>query len=98
MEASSNADKQEDYLVPNIVHHTYDYQRPNYFLYMSILCAQHFQKPNRHYLWINAEGHHREQWEGWLAEASRKKAQPWEREFANLIKNETNDCTHIANA
>ena len=82
-------DSGSEYLIPNIVHHTYDYHRPSHFLYMSILCAQHFQKPDRHILWVNGEGHHREYWESWLSEASKRKAQPWEREFAQLINNGT---------
>lgn len=78
-----------EYLIPNIVHQTYDYKKPRHFFYMSLLSVQHFQKPDRHILWINAEGHHRANWEHWLEEASQPRAQAWEHEFADFIKNGT---------
>lgn len=70
--------------VPNIVHQTYDYQGPSYFLFLSIMCVQRFVKPERHILWVNIEGRHRgnawTHWQNSVAEGS------WEQRLANLIK------------
>jgi len=74
----------EELVVPNIVHQTYDYQSPNYFLYLSILTAQRFLKPTKHILWVNIEGRFRPgHWSSWQANA-----QPgsWEHDFAELLK------------
>jgi len=66
------------------VHQTYDYQAPSFFLYLSILCAQHFIKPTKHFLWVNDEGRYRKShWEGWQ---NRAKDGSWEADLAKLIK------------
>ncbi|RYH30465.1 hypothetical protein EON65_05100 [archaeon] len=75
------------YVVPDIVHQTYDYQNPNFFLFLSILTVQRFMKPSKHILWVNDEGRYRKMhWDGW-----QKRAQPgsWEFEFAQYIRNNT---------
>ena len=78
-----------DYLIPNIVHQTYDYKKPSHFFYMSLLSVQHFQKPDKHFLWVNSEGHHADLWQQWQDEALSKEAWSWEKEFAEFIKNGT---------
>lgn len=68
-------------------------------MFMSILCAQHFLKPDRHILWVNDEGRYRMQhWNSWLDQASKSlptdstststsiSTLPWETRFADLIK------------
>jgi hypothetical protein len=76
--------RQKNYTVPSIVHQTYDYQGPSYFLYLSLMCVQRFVKPERHILWVNIEGRHRgnawTHWQNTVAEGS------WEQNLASLIK------------
>lgn len=70
-------------VVPDIVHQTYDYRQPNFFMYLSFICVQHYMKPKRHILWVNDEGRYNKGfWEGW-----KKKAAPgsWEADLAKLI-------------
>ena len=72
------------YVVPNIVHQTYDYQSPNFFMYMSIKCVQYFIKPLRHVLWVNDEGKYRKNhWESWQ---SKTVEGTWEHDFVGLLK------------
>lgn len=70
-------------IVPNIIHQMYDYQSPNFFLYLSILCVQRYAKPDRHILWVNDEGRYRKGfWEHWQASAQEG---TWEKNFTNLL-------------
>jgi hypothetical protein len=74
-------------LVPDIVHQTYDYQAPNFFLFLSLLCVQRFMKPKHHYLWVMDEGRFRKgQWEGWQRGA---KEGSWEAQFVFMLQNKT---------
>lgn len=78
-------------IVPNIVHQTYDYQSPNFFLYMSLICIQRFVNPEKHILWVNDEGRYRKgQWQGWqqnaLSAFSSDKIPTWEYELTQLIQ------------
>jgi len=74
----------DELVVPNIVHQMYDYQSPSYFLYLSIMTAQHFLKPTKHILWVNTEGRFRpEHWRSWQANAQ---PNSWEHDFAQLLK------------
>lgn len=74
-------------LVPDIVHQTYDYQSPNFFLFLSLLCVQRFLKPNKHILWVNDEGRFRKaHWESWQRDA---KPGTWESEMRNFLQNNT---------
>ncbi len=71
-------------VVPNIVHHTYDYQHPSYFLYLSIMTAQFYLKPTKHFIWVNDEGRFRRgHWESWQANAAKGS---WQSEFAALLE------------
>jgi len=87
-------------VVPNIVHQIYDYPSPNFFMFLSLLCTQHFIKPDRHVLWINDEGRFRMQhWNSWLDKATQQLSSSatisssttasslsWEARFADLLK------------
>jgi len=77
-------------VVPNVVHQIYDYQSPNFFMFLSLQCTQHFLKPDKHLLWVNDEGRYRMQhWNSWLDQASKqlsKNPPPWEARFAEQIK------------
>ncbi len=71
-------------VVPNIVHQTYDYKAPSFFMYLSLLCVQRFIKPEKHYLIVNDEGNERKQdWENWQQKA---KEGSWEFNLTTLIK------------
>lgn len=71
-------------VVPNIVHQIYDYQSPNLFMFMSIMCVQRYMKPDRHIIWVNDEGKYRKmEWKNWQLKA---KPKTWEAQFADLIK------------
>lgn len=75
----------EDYVVPNIVHQTYDYQAPNFFFFLSILSVQRFLRPDKHILWVNDEGRFRRaHWESW-----QRRADPssWESVLAEMLRN-----------
>lgn len=70
-------------VVPEIVHQTYDYRQPNFFMYLSFMCVQHFMKPKRHILWVNDEGRYNKGfWEGWKSKAA---PGSWESSLAKLI-------------
>ena len=57
--------------VPCIVHQIYDYQAPNYFLYLSLMAVHRYIRPERHILWVNDEGRYRKShWESWQQKAS----------------------------
>lgn len=76
-------------IVPNVVHQTYDYQSPSFFLFLSIMCVQRFLKPDKHILYVNDEGRYRKaHWESWQRNA-RSAAGTWENEFYNMIQNGT---------
>lgn len=82
---SPSPQKPSKYSVPNIVHQTYDYQSPNFFLFLSIMTVQRFLRPDKHILWVNDEGRYRRgHWESW-----QKRAAPdsWERVFVDLLSN-----------
>jgi hypothetical protein len=75
------------YVVPNIVHQIYDYQSPNFFMYLSLMCVQRYLKPKHHYLWVNDAGRFRRgDWHNW-----QNNAEPgsWKADLAALIKNNT---------
>jgi hypothetical protein len=73
----------KELLVPNIVHQIYDYQSPNFFLYLSLLCVQRYLQPTKHILWVNDEGRFRKgQWDGWQ---QRAKEGSWEYNLTTLI-------------
>jgi hypothetical protein len=79
----THSEYEEDYLVPDIVHQVYDYQSPNFFLYLSILTVQYFHRPKRHILWVNDEGRYRKShWETWQRN---RKPNSWEDHFYHLI-------------
>lgn len=81
-EAGSDSDSPL-YVVPNVVHQTYDYQSPNFFMYLSLKCVQQFLKPDRHLLWVNVEGKHRaNQWEFWQ---SKVRPGSWEHDLTQLF-------------
>jgi Glycosyltransferase sugar-binding region containing DXD motif len=70
-------------VVPSVVHQTYDYRQPNFFMYLSFMCVQQFLKPERHILWVNDEGrYNRGFWDGWKSKAA---AGSWESKLAKLI-------------
>mmetsp|Transcript_1484 Transcript_1484/g.2442 ORF Transcript_1484/g.2442 Transcript_1484/m.2442 type:complete len:437 (+) Transcript_1484:26-1336(+) len=72
--------------VPNIVHQIYDYQNPNFFLYLSFICVQRYVKPDQHILWVNDEGRYRKaHWFSWQHRAAENKAS-WEWSLAELIR------------
>ena len=74
-------------VVPNIMHQTYDYQSPNFFMYLSITCVQRYVRPDRHILWVNDEGKYRKaQWESWQHNALKAANPSWEADFAKLIR------------
>ena len=80
---SVGAGAEKKKVVPSIVHQTYDYKGPQYFLYLSILTAQHFLRPNRHILYIQNEGRFRAQhWQEW-----QNNAQPgsWEEKLKKMF-------------
>lgn len=69
--------------VPDIVHQTYDYRSPNFFLYLSLCCVQHYLRPARHILWVNDEGRHNKGlWEGWKRQAA---PGSWEAHLAHWL-------------
>lgn len=79
-------------IVPSIVHQIYDYQSPNFFLYLSLICVQRYINPNKHILWVNDEGRYRKgQWQGWQQKAlsafADDKVRTWEYELTQLIQN-----------
>ena len=56
--------------VPCVVHQIYDYQAPNYFLYLSLMAVHRYIRPERHILWVNEEGRYRKShWESWQQKA-----------------------------
>lgn len=74
-------------IVPDIVHQTYDYASPNFFLFLSLLCVQRFMKPQHHYLWVMDEGRFRKgQWDGWQYNA---KPGSWESEMVHFLHNKS---------
>jgi hypothetical protein len=74
----------EHLIVPNVVHQIYDYQAPNFFLYLSLVCVQRFIKPSAHYLWVNDEGRYRRPlWEKWQSHAV---PNTWEYNLTSMIK------------
>ena len=83
-------DSTEDrFSVPSIVHQTYDYQSPNFFLYLSLLCVQRFVKPDQHILWVNDEGRFRKgHWDSWQQRAVQG---TWEHDLVQLISNKKID-------
>jgi hypothetical protein len=77
--------------IPNIVHQTYDYQSPNFFLFLSLLCVQKFIKPKLHILWVNDEGRYRKgHWDGWQRNL---KIGTWEYEMHQYIRNKSIEVT-----
>ena len=75
--------EEKQYVVPNVVHQTYDYHRPNFFMYMSLKCVQYYLKPSKHKLWVNDEGRFRRgHWEHWLGTA---KEGTWEADLVSLL-------------
>jgi hypothetical protein len=86
-----------NHVVPNIVHQIYDYQAPNFFLFLSLLCVQRFIKPTRHVLWVNDEGRFRKgHWDSWLNNAGEiDKSSTWEGLFSKLLKNGTIEAKFI---
>jgi Glycosyltransferase sugar-binding region containing DXD motif len=73
-------------IVPNIVHQIYDYQAPNFFMYLSLLCVQKFVRPQRHVLWVNDEGRYRRgHWDQWQHDAIKNKPQSWEANLVTMI-------------
>ena len=71
------------YVVPNIVHQTYDYQRPSYFMFLSLKCVQFYLKPDKHILWVNDEGRFRKgHWDHWQISA---KKGSWEAELVSML-------------
>jgi hypothetical protein len=76
------------YKVPDIVHQVYDYQSPNFFLYLSIATIQRFHQPKRHILWVNDEGRFRKaHWESWQRSAQGSD-KSWEKQLHSLIHTE----------
>jgi hypothetical protein len=78
--------------VPNVVHQTYDYQSPNFFLFLSLLSVQRFIKPEKHILWVNDEGRFRRgHWEAWQRRALEGTGvagiESWEQVMAQMIRN-----------
>lgn len=72
-------------IVPKIVHQIYDYQSPNFFLYLSLVCAQRYIQPDRHILWVNDEGRYRRgHWQSWQQKATDPVS--WEYNLTQLIK------------
>jgi hypothetical protein len=65
------------------VHQTYDYQEPNYFLYLSLVTAAHYLQPTQHILWVNNEGRFRMgHWWAWQAAAA---AGSWQKDLVARI-------------
>ena len=71
-----------EYVVPDIVHQTYNYQSPSYFLYLSVLSTNHFLMPKRHIIWVNGAGKHRAHWDSWQAQSVEGS---WEKNFTNMF-------------
>ena len=70
--------------VPCVVHQIYDYQTPNYFLYLSLMAVHRYIRPERHILWVNDEGRYRKShWDSW-----QQKAQPlsWEANLTAMFR------------
>lgn len=86
------------YPVPNIVHQTYDYQSPSFFLYLSLKCVQRFLRPEKHILWVNDEGRFRKgHWEGWRQQAAQQTAQQtWMHDLLQLIDSRRIDVRFLA--
>jgi hypothetical protein len=77
-------------IVPSIVHQVYDYQSPNFFLYLSLVSVQRFIRPLQHILWVNDEGRYRRgHWQSWQHKFSSattpEQLQSWEYNFTQLI-------------
>lgn len=74
-------------LIPDIVHQIYDYNSPNFFLYLSLQCVQTYMRPAQHIVWINSEGRQRkQQWHNWLDKHSSISTQyTWEANFTSLF-------------
>eukprot|EP01038_Epipyxis_sp_PR26KG_P016845 gene16845-23076_t len=74
------------FLVPNIVHQTYDYPSPNFFFYLSLLCVKQYIKPEKHILWVNDEGKYRKnQFEHWQTKA-KNNINSWEYNLTIMIQ------------
>lgn len=72
------------FVVPDMVHQIYDYNTPNFFLFLSIQCIQHYLQPKQHILWVNIEGKHRKgAWENWLRNAQ---INTWEHKLFDLVE------------
>jgi len=73
--------------VPCLVHQIYDYQSPNFFLYMSLLSVQRYMRPKRHILWVNEEGRYRKShWESWQTNAAKNHPNSWEANLSSMFK------------
>jgi hypothetical protein len=71
-------------IVPKIVHQIYDYQSPNFFLYLSLVCVQRYIQPDKHILWVNDEGRYRKgQWQSWQQKAA---PNSWEYNLTQMIQ------------
>lgn len=71
------------------MHQTYDYQAPNFFLFLSILSVQRNIKPDKHILWVNDEGRFRRgHWESWQKKAQQMPG-TWEQSFQTMLSNGT---------
>ncbi len=87
-------DGHAEMVVPSILHQTYDYPSPSYFLYMSILTAHQILNPIRHILWVNIDGRFRRgHWQSW-----QDKAVPgsWQQTLVNMIQNGTIEAKLVA--
>ena len=74
-------------IVPSVVHQIYDYQNPNFFLYLSLICVQRYIRPERHILWVNDEGRYRKgHWQSWQNNANNQATKSWEFDLAELIR------------
>jgi hypothetical protein len=72
------------FVVPDLVHQIYDYNVPNFFLFLSIQTIQYYLKPEKHILWINIEGKHkRGAWENWLKNTQNG---TWEYKLFELVE------------
>ena len=73
-------------IVPDIVHQIYDYQSPNFFMYLSLMSVHRYIKPSKHILWVNDEGKYRKgHWESWQNSALNSPLS-WEANLTAMIK------------
>ena len=83
----NNVQPANNLIVPSVVHQIYDYQNPNFFLYLSLICVQRYIRPERHILWVNDEGRYRKgHWQSWQNNANNQVTKTWEFDLTELIR------------